>query len=84
MGLEINLGDIDRIKDCCTGDYLLHPDSLQLYRIVKRMDLKTIFIVDVETAIVKVCVNNLTELKKSAFYNNLILIPESEFELIKK
>lgn len=84
MGLEINLGDIDRIKDCCTGDYLLHPDSLQLYRIVKGLNLKTVFVIDVETAVTKLCFDNLEDLKKSAFYNNLILIPESEFELIKK
>lgn len=84
MALEINLGDIDKVKDCCTGDYLLHPDSLQLYRVVRGINLKTVFVVDVETAVTKLCYDNMNDLMKSSFYKKMILISESEFELNKK
>lgn len=83
MALEINLGNIDKARDCCTGDYLLHPDSLQLYRVVRGI-LKTVFIVDVETAVTKLCYDNMNDLVNSSFYKNMILISESDFELVKK
>lgn len=84
MALKVNLGDENLINNCCVGDYLLNPESLRLYRIVRGTSTIPILIIDVELAITVLFFDSIDKFKNSDFYKEVILIPESEFVLIKK
>lgn len=84
MALKINLGDVNLMNNCCIGDYLLNPENSRLYRIIRGANAIPILIVDVELAVTVLFFDSIEKFKNSDFYKEVIIIPESEFTLIKK